>query len=198
MGWAITLFYLYAVLLILYMLPKLRRIHPDRRRIYTQFWIVVLVIFILLGLNKQLDFQTFGTATARCMARLDGWYDQRRSIQLTAILAGVFVGSTALFGFLYFFREIASRCMLAFVGLGIGALFIFLRAVSFHHIDTIFQLSIGDIKVHAIMEIAGILLVALNAIRLSYHRVRREPRVSGVEPRSRSSATRQTPENQTG
>jgi hypothetical protein len=186
MGWAITLFYVYTVLLILYMLPKLRRIHPERRKIYTQFWIIVMLIFVVLGLNKQLDLQTFGTATLRCMARLDGWYEQRRNVQVTAILAGIFIGSTGLFGFLYFFRQIAPRCMLAFVGLGIEALFIFLRAVSFHHIDTVFAMSIGDVKVHAIMEILGILLVAMNAIRLAHHRVQRQPREAGA-PRKRRS-----------
>jgi hypothetical protein len=183
-GWAMTLCYFYTAFLILYMLRKLRRINPERRTIYIQFWSIILTFYVLLGLNKQLDLQTFITATGRCMARSEGWYADRRNVQLTMILAGFAVGSSALFVFLYYFNSISSRCRLAFIGLGLSAMFVFLRAVSFHHVDVLFSMTILDLKFHAILEFTGIALVAINALRLAIPRTHRTPRERGSAHRT--------------
>jgi hypothetical protein len=183
MGWVVTLGYFYTAMLIVYMLRKLRRISPERRRIYVQFWVVVLFVYVLLGLNKQLDLQTFITATGRCMARTEGWYAERRSFQLTAILYGLAFGLSSLFVFFYYFRSITSRCLLAFVGLSLSGLFVFLRAISFHHIDSIFSATVANLKLHALLELTAIMLVAVNAIRLAHSRSGRISRDAAVATR---------------
>ncbi len=178
LGWLITFGYFYTILLIFYMLRKLRRFSPDRRRLLIQFWLVVVAVYILLGINKQLDLHTFVTATGRCMAKLEGWYRDRRSVQLTVFLAGLSLGLMLLMGFIYYFRRIVSRCMLAITGLGISGLYILFRAVSFHHVDRAFSLTFLDFKIHSLLELTGILLVALNALSLAFQRVRREPAIT--------------------
>ncbi len=183
MGWVVTLGYFYTAMLIIYMLRKLRRISPDRRKIYVQFWVIVLVVYVLLGLNKQLDLQTFVTSTGRCMARVEGWYAERRSFQLTAILVGLAVGSTALFAFYYYFRSILSRSFLAFTGLSLSATFVTLRAISFHHIDHMFSTNVASVKLHALLELIAILLVATNAIRMAHSRSSRIPREVSIATR---------------
>ncbi len=50
---------------------------PTRR-----FGWVLAVVLILLMLNKQLDLQSAMTAIAKCMAKAQGWYENRRPIQL--------------------------------------------------------------------------------------------------------------------
>ena len=182
MGWSITLCYFYTAFIIVYMLRKLRRINPERRTTYIHFWSIVLTFYLLLGFNKQLDLQTFITATGRCMARTEGWYADRRNVQLTMLLAGTAIGSSLLYVFVYYFRSLTSRCSLAFIGLGISALFVFLRAVSFHHVDQIFALTFMDLKIHAILEFTGIALVAINALRLAIPRNKRIPRESASAP----------------
>ena len=56
------------------------------------FWGVLVVTMVLLGFNKQLDLQTFLTLTVRKVAIAQGWYDNRRVVQLA------FVGLVAIAG----------------------------------------------------------------------------------------------------
>ena len=43
------------------------------------FWMVLTVLLLLLGINKQLDLQTLLNDVGRRMAKAEGWYDVRRS-----------------------------------------------------------------------------------------------------------------------
>jgi hypothetical protein len=173
-GWIITLLYFYCVGLIVFMLRRLRQraTNPDRR-LYLEFWIIVAALYLFLGLNKQFDFQTILTATGRCVSRLEGWYDDRRKVQLTAVLAGVFVCTIAMFLMRWRFGPISHRLRLAFLGVGVSCLFIVLRAISFHHVDQVFSIKLADIKLHVLIETLGILLVSANAIMLAFKPMRR-------------------------
>jgi hypothetical protein len=70
---------------------KLRyKIEPDGRRRSNEdlAWRFIAILFLALGINKQLDLQTAFTEAGRVVAHLQGWYEQRRSIQLDFIGLG--------------------------------------------------------------------------------------------------------------
>src|SRR4051794_39608792 len=54
----------------------------------TKFWYVISILFIGLGINKQLDLQTALTELGRVVASQQGWYGERRTVQVWFI-AGV-------------------------------------------------------------------------------------------------------------
>ena len=48
-------------------------------------WFGVFVFLLLLGINKQLDLQSFFTASLKYHAHQSGWYEQRRLFQVAFI-----------------------------------------------------------------------------------------------------------------
>src|SRR5205085_8940882 len=53
-------------------------------------WYSISSLFLALGINKQLDLQSALTELGKIIAHAQGWYEQRRLIQL------VFVGGVVL------------------------------------------------------------------------------------------------------
>src|SRR5688572_33006079 len=45
------------------------------------FWLVCAVFLLCLGVNKQLDLQTWFTVLGKSLAKDTGWYEQRRLVQ---------------------------------------------------------------------------------------------------------------------
>jgi hypothetical protein len=48
-------------------------------------WRFIAVLFVALGINKQLDLQTALTEAGRLAGHLQGWYQQRQSVQIAFI-----------------------------------------------------------------------------------------------------------------
>jgi hypothetical protein len=64
------------------------------------FWLLITGALVLLGINKQLDLQSWFTEVGRDLARAQGWYEGRRSVQALFVAALVFlglIGTTVLF-----------------------------------------------------------------------------------------------------
>ena len=60
-----------------------------------QLWRAISILFIGLGINKQLDLQTAFTELGRMVAFDQGWYGERRTVQLWFI-AGVALTASLL------------------------------------------------------------------------------------------------------
>ncbi|SMF13706.1 hypothetical protein SAMN02745866_00863 [Alteromonadaceae bacterium Bs31] len=138
-------------------------IHQQKR-----FWLGVSCSMVLLALNKQLDLQTLLTKTGRLLAREQGWYRDRDSVQ---ILFLIFLAAScvSLLAYLfYYFRRILITNFAALAGLTLLIFFIMARAVSFHYADTLFRSQLLGLKLYQFIEIAGIFCVWLNAYALMY------------------------------
>src|SRR5262249_9826495 len=48
-------------------------------------WRAISILFLALGINKQLDLQTAFTEAGRVLASYQGWYEQRQFVQLAFI-----------------------------------------------------------------------------------------------------------------
>lgn len=130
------------------------------------FWLGMAAILAFLAVNKQLDLQTALTATGRCMARAQGWYDDRARVQLGFIAGLILVVLILLLAALRTLRGRLRSNGLALFGLALLCGFVLVRAVGFHHVDRLISMDFASIKFNFWFENAGLALIAANAVLL--------------------------------
>ncbi|MES2949377.1 MAG: hypothetical protein V4858_12630 [Pseudomonadota bacterium] len=137
-----------------------RRSAPGPQR---QFWLLMVLIMAVLGLNKQLDLQTWLTEVGRDLALEHGWYRHRRLVQAIFIacllVAGVAVGAWLA----YWLRALDVYARRAAYGLVVLGVFILVRASSFHHIDVLLGLAFENVRLNAVLELSGICAIVHSA-----------------------------------
>ncbi len=159
-GWLTVLSYLVCLFLAV---KVLRRRPAGAAR---GLWLAIAGLMAFLALNKQLDLQTALTATGRCMARAQGWYDNRYLVQL-AFIAGLVLGVVlALIWATKAVRGHMRRNGLALLGLAVLCGFVLVRAVGFHHVDMLISMDFANLKFNFWFENAGLVLIAINALLL--------------------------------
>lgn len=129
-------------------------------------WLTIAGLMAFLGVNKQLDLQTALTATGRCMARAQGWYDDRHMVQLAFIVGLVLGVALALVWTTNALRGHMRRNGPALLGLAVLCGFVLVRAVGFHHVDRLISADFANIKYNFWFENAGLWLIAINALML--------------------------------
>jgi len=141
-----------------------------------RIWWSVAVLMAFLCINKQLDLQSLFTDVGRVLANREGWYGQRRTVQLWFVIA---VAAAGILTFVIAARKIKSvlrEGILLLLGLSWLLIFIIVRAASFHHVGVLLGSELLGIRVNWILELSGIALIALSAARSARH-----PR-DGVKP----------------
>ena len=136
---------------------------PDGK--FEGFWVVLTLLLVMLGINKQLDLQSLVTDVGRRLAHAQGWYEQRQQIQIrfvSGLAAAVAVAGLAL---LIAFRRDAARSPTAVVGALFLLGFIVVRAASFHHVDAFITSRLLGLRWNWLLELGGIALIAASAIR---------------------------------
>ncbi len=136
-----------------------------RQRTDRWFWGAAAALMLALGINKQLDLQSLLTQVVRDSARLHGWYDERRALQLTFIF-GLAAMAAMLFAALWRVSPLLRRNMRgASVGIIFVVTYVFLRACSFHHVDLFINRTVLGIRWNVILELAGIAAILVSALR---------------------------------
>ncbi len=166
-GFTVLAYFLAAALSVQALSAHLARVRAsphahDERRLVT-FWALVVAVMVLLGVNKQLDLQTWFTEVARDLAKRDGWYEARRRYQVVFIAAIALLGAASTLAIALALRRVITRVLLAVCGLGALATFVVIRAASFHHVDVL--LGRGPVRLNWVLELGGIACVALSARR---------------------------------
>ncbi|WP_134726261.1 hypothetical protein [Paracoccus luteus] len=141
------------------------------------FWLLLVALMGFLALNKQLDLQTALTATGRCMAHAQGWYENRAQVQLAFIAGLVALAVLVVGGLALTLRGSLRQNGLALAGLVVVSAFVLVRAVGFHHVDLLINRDFGGVRSNFLFETAGLALIALNALILL------KPRGRAVRPR---------------
>lgn len=148
-----------------------------------RLWTMLAVFLLLLGVNKQLDLQSALTATGRCVAQFQGWYDHRRAVQFAFVLALLCVSALVMAIAVYRLRQSLRRVGLALLGFGFLVTFVALRAVGFQHFDQFIggYSSFGE-QTNWLTEVTGIGLILVNAVAaiISSRRDRIAPHASGL------------------
>lgn len=143
------------------------------RRRERLFWLILAVALFGLAANKQLDLQSFATAVGRCVAKLQGWYQERRAFQLEVILALVAGMILATFLTWRLMRGTLRRNGFALLGMMLVLTFVAVRAIGFHHVDVLINMRVQDMKMNWLLELPGPLMILMNALVLA---MRRKPR----------------------
>ena len=80
-GWITVVLYFLAAVSCWVIARKLDHDTQERR-----IWWSISILFLALGINKQLDLQTALTEAGRVLANFQGWYAKRRLVQLGFIV----------------------------------------------------------------------------------------------------------------
>ena len=138
---------------------------PGSRGRERVFWTLAALLLLFLAVNKQLDLQSFMTAAGRCMAQAQGWYENRRLVQLAFILGLAGTGVLVLLGLRRLLRGTLARTGLALLGLVLVTVFVLIRAAGFHHMDLLIGTRIAGMRLNWLLELPGPLLVLAAALR---------------------------------
>jgi hypothetical protein len=162
MGWLTVIAYLVTAALALRVAVRL----PGGR--IRAFWALVAVLMLFLAVNKQLDLQSALTAAGRCIAKAQGWYNERRVVQVLFIEGLVGAAVLALLGGLYLLRRELAANVIALVGLVFVAGFVMVRAVGFHHVDALLGSNVLNMRMNWLLEWTGPVLISGNALILGW------------------------------
>lgn len=159
-GWGTVAAYAVCVVL---SLMALTRAQDSRER---AFWRLVALAMLSLGVNKQLDLQSMLTAAGRCLSQLQGWYEERQVFQRKFIIGLLIVAGLLLALAVWLMRGRLRRNGMAVLGVAFVTAFVAVRAVGFHHVDTLIDSRLLDIRYNVLFELSGLVLIAANAIAL--------------------------------
>lgn len=164
MGWMTVFGYLLAFILCSYRFRVVLRMNDAFPRVRALLlWSGLAVILLALGVNKQLDLQTWMTAVGRALAREQGWYEQRRFVQVVFVICITVI----LFGgwtmITLHLPQASRRARIALIGMFFLTAFVVTRAASFHHFDVLLKMDLSGAKLNWILELGGILIITLAA-----------------------------------
>lgn len=163
-GWFTVFAYLAAMVYCVCAMRRARAEGPAVRVL--QFaWLVLAGLMLALGINKQLDLQSWLTMVAREFAHRDGWYRERHEVQMVFIRAIVLGGAAAVAIGAWLLRRHLRDMWLAGLGAAFITLFVIVRASSFHHVDMFLSDGPGEVRMNWILELGGIACVLQGARR---------------------------------
>jgi hypothetical protein len=128
-----------------------------------RIWGLVALGMLVLGVNKQFDFQSLFTDIGRVMSRHQGWYEYRRAFQKGFVLGMVGLAGVSGMWFAWRYRAFWLRHKLLAAGGLCMAAFIVTRAISFHHFDSLARFL--GVNMNRSLELGGIFLIGLAAVR---------------------------------
>jgi hypothetical protein len=165
MGWFTVLAYAMAAWLCWRAATRSAQLPQPQRTPATRLWIGLAALFVLLAINKQLDLQSWFTGFGREVARSEGWYEQRRTVQFIFIVALAIGGAATLCALAWMTRRAWRTAGLALIGTAFLITFIIIRAASFHHFDEVIGYELIGVRMNWVLELSGISCVAIAAWR---------------------------------
>jgi hypothetical protein len=165
MGWVtVGAYFLTSLIALRLVLNSKRWFSADIYPAQMHFWLVVFLLVLALGVNKQLDLQSLITAMGRYYAARDGWLEYKRYVQIGVIISILIIAAVSLLFFFIRMRQLLKINWLAITGLTCLLVFIVSRATSFHHMDIFIGISILGARVNWIMELGELAAIALSAL----------------------------------
>lgn len=147
---------------------RLAPVHAADQRALAAFWTGACALLLLLGVNKQLDLQSLLTQVGRDLAIAQGWYETRHRVQVAFVVGLAGLALLAGAGVAWRLRRVLGRIAGPLLGLAAIAVFVVVRAASFHHVDL--HLRGGPLPLNLVFELGGIAAVAWFAARAAGRR----------------------------
>lgn len=168
-GWFTVAAYIFAAFLC-WREARFTEASPKVKEKMQVFWLLYAFGLVALGVNKQLDLQSWFTLAGKNIAIAGGWYEHRRTVQAIFLMAITLIGLLCLASLSWLVRGFWSQNTLALAGGLFLLCFIVIRAASFHHVDQLLGLIFAGLKLNWILELSGIALIIAGALRHSASR----------------------------
>ena len=165
LAWLTVLAYLIAAALSLACAWRADRIFgPAHLWQHRLIWAGMAAGLFFLGVNKQLDIQSWFTAVAKAIAYEQGWYDMGQRAQILFIAGLGLISLIMLVVGAWFLRHVWRQYWLLGLGVLFVARFVVVRAASFYGVS-LPELSrfTGGFRINWLLEIIGASVIALAA-----------------------------------
>lgn len=149
----------------------------EKATIHRRLWCFIALTLLGLGINKQLDFQTLITEVGRVLAKRQGWYEHRKTVQVLFIAA---VACGCIYSLLFIWHTVENvwkKNRLALVGMVFLVSFILIRATSSHGVDKMLGLNLSGIKMNCLFELGGIAFIWISSLIHLKHGFRKSRQV---------------------
>lgn len=157
-GWLTVALYLVTAVVCWRLAKRLRTAGSDMG-IEALVWAAVALMFLALGINKQLDLQSALTEIGRVIAFSQGWYERRETVQFYFIIVVAIVCLAVAAALFVLVRRAPAPAWLAMLGTVFVLTFVAIRAASFHHVDRFLGSTVLELRWNWILEMGGILIV---------------------------------------
>jgi CDP-diglyceride synthetase len=154
-AWVVVVIYMLAIV------AALRNLVAARRNgLPADFWGLLAVLLLLLGVNKQLDLQIWFIETGRDFAVAQGWYERRRLVQWIFVAVLLVAMVFSILRVRERWADLWHQYRLVCAGVCLLLVFVFLRAASFQHVDELVGVDVGTGRPTKVLEPAALLLIA--------------------------------------
>jgi uncharacterized membrane protein len=166
MGWFTVYSYYLTAGVCLLKLIRERRHKPE-----WIFWGIICFGMVLLGVIKQFNLLTAVTEIGRIIARSGAWMEQRRFVQIWAmvVVIGVFIITAIIICALP--MQVVAHNTMTILGFAYLVLFVILRGISLHQFGTILGYEILGARINWLAELLGIYWVCFSSLRNTTRRV---------------------------
>lgn len=158
-GWVTVILYFLAVVSCWMMARRLDAGASDKG-----IWRVIAIVFLALGINKQLDLQTALTEAGRVIAMAQGWYRERAVVQVGFILVITICCLAATVTLVVWARKAPLPTWLALIGTTFVIGYVLIRAASFDHIDRFIHSTVFGARWNWVLEMGGIIVVLVASL----------------------------------
>jgi hypothetical protein len=161
-----VIIYLVASLLCLFCAVSAQQIfQASNTRLHAFIWLGLAGVMLFLGINKQLDLQSWFTAVIKAIAWEQGWYSSGQRAQVYFLAGFGLVGLTTLVGISWLVRHQWRHYVLLILGFLFILRFIFVRIGTFYGI-TLPELSnyTGGVRVNGLLEMVGATVIGASAL----------------------------------
>ena len=144
-----------------WMMFRAVRFERGRERI---FWRLCGLLFVFQVANTHLDLHGLVWTTGRCLAKAQGWYEQRREVQVFLLAWLAMVAGVILLAVLVtFLRNILGNLLLT-LGVVTAVGFTVVKGINYHGLDQIYGGWVGPFRVADFIEFSGVVLAFLAAL----------------------------------
>ena len=124
-------------------------------------WTICGLIFLFQAVNTPFDLHSLIWTTGKCLAKAQGWYENRNQVQVFALSALMGMTALILLICIYLFRRNIWGNLLLLIGVIIAVGITGLEVISLHSLIDFYDRALGPFLVGDWIELGGIALVLL-------------------------------------
>ena len=129
-------------------------------------WQAIAALFFALCITRHFGLETALTEASRKLAFLEGWYNQRRGVQLAIIvlMAISFIFAEILLMIWSRNKSLTASATLALMSATFVMAYLIIRSISFHSVDQIVGERLLGLSVNWILQLGGIGVVLMASV----------------------------------